>query len=97
MMTNATDDVDWWALHLRHARGELLSTAEEARYRQHLDRLEADERLLDDLEVWRVQREEIRRLERECNDLQARRASLAKIVAQLDTLLGVGVRGATGS
>jgi hypothetical protein len=87
MTTVAASDDGWWALHLRHARGEALSPEEQTVYHQHVSRLDAEEVLIDDLEEWRRQREEIKRLELECNELQSRRRALAEEIAELDALL----------
>jgi hypothetical protein len=87
MSTAIANPKGWWDLHLRNARGEELSPEERRLYEEHLARLEGSEILSDDLEDWRLQREEITRLEAECHALQAKREDLAKEIARLDAIL----------
>jgi len=94
MAASVTTSDAWWELHLRNARGELLSPDERKVYEAHLARLEASEVLADDLEPWRQKRDEIKKLEEECTQLQSRRKALSKQIAQLDALLGARQSGA---
>lgn len=76
----------WWQLHLRVARGESLTSNEQASYDARRSELEREERLRDTTEA-RESREQLTTLEAEHLELEAQRQQLDKEIAELESRL----------
>jgi hypothetical protein len=66
----------WWALHVRSARGESLAKEEAAIYEQGLQELHDEEVLAADLQPLREARDAVMALDAQCERLQERRRQL---------------------
>jgi hypothetical protein len=81
----------WWELHLRVARGESLTSEERATYNAGLQELEKDEKL-QEVRSTREVREQLRALEAERMNLEARRRVLESKIADLERRLHAETR-----
>ena len=89
---------EWWTLHLRVAKGEILSRGEQANYETGRQTLREEERIETSLIQLRQTREEIRNLEAERERLHAQQHLRERVMALEAALsesakqaLGVGV------
>jgi cell division protein FtsB len=97
-MTNDTERPGWWELHLRHARGEPLSAAEQQQYAAELARHDREPDLASNLATLKQLRAELATWTQENAQLRSRIASLEqeihaaeqKLKPQTRKLLGVG-------
>lgn len=83
---------DWWPLHLRVARGETLTPAEEASYNAGLRQLHQADPPLQDIERLRKARADLPALETEHTDLVERRQRLDAEIAALEAALNERTR-----
>ena len=86
----------WWPLHLRVARGEMLSAEEQALYVEGKRCLHEEEALEGSLIRLRQTRKEIRTLEAERERLQERRRQLRERVTVLESALNEKTKQALG-
>jgi hypothetical protein len=82
----------WWALHVRSARGERLANEEAAIYEQGLKELHDEEVLAADLRALREGRDAVMALDAQCERLQERRRQLKERMAHLEVTLSPDVR-----
>lgn len=86
----------WWPLHLRAAKGEMLSAEEQAIYVEGKRRLHEEEALEGSLLRLRQTREEIKALEAERERLQERRRQLRERVTVLESAMSEKAKQALG-
>lgn len=97
-MNNETERPDWWELHLRHARGEPLSAAEQQQYAAELARHDQEPDLTGNLDTLKKLRAELAAWTQENAQLRSRiegleqeiRAAEQRLNPQTRELLGVG-------
>jgi len=97
-MNNEAERLDWWELHLRHARGEPLSADEQQQYALALARHDREPDLAGSLESLKKLRTELAAWTQENAQLRSRIESLEqeihaaeqKLNPQTRELLGVG-------
>jgi SMC interacting uncharacterized protein involved in chromosome segregation len=88
---------EWSVLHLRAARGETLSSEENAAYQAGLQRLHESESFSgEDLALMRQARAEIAALEAEQQELRAQHDALRAQIARLEAALDERARQALG-
>jgi hypothetical protein len=81
----------WWEMHLRIARGQLLSPDEKAVYEAGREDLERDEKL-QEVRSTREAREQLQKLEAERGQLEKRRQQLDREIAALEGRLNQETR-----
>jgi hypothetical protein len=84
----------WWELHLRHARGEVLSAAEQARYEAEMAAL--DKGPPPSLEALRRLREEVKASGLRNAELRQRVAQLEEAIREAEQSLSPATREALG-
>ena len=87
---------EWWPLHLRFAKGEVLSPEEQRAYADGKRRLHEEESLEGSLVRIRQTRADIRALETERKLLQKRRRQLQNRVTALEATLSEKTKQALG-
>jgi hypothetical protein len=87
-----TTEKDWWNLHLRAVRGEVLSVEERACYEAGRAALESEEILNVDLNAVRKSRSALTELDLQRTELEQRRRALESEIARLETRLGEPLR-----
>jgi hypothetical protein len=83
---------DWWALHLRVARGESLEATERADYEAGLKQLQQEETLEAGVTSLRQAQAAVRTLEAEHTRLRVQREQIDAEIAALEALLDAGTR-----
>lgn len=96
-MSERRADPDWWALHLRKARGETLTDEERAAYEKGLRELQRGGMFPGDIETLRQLRAEMTRLKAECAELKALEAELDRQIAELEAKLSPDIRALLGT
>lgn len=93
---DATAQQRWWELHVRGARGEMLTTDERTFYEASLRQLDENERL-GPLQSAKQARDNLHRLEAERTRLEERRQELDGEIKALESKLGQPARQALGA
>lgn len=87
---------EWWTLHLRVAKGEILSREEQTSYETGRQTLREEERIETSLIQLRHTREEIQNLEAERERLHAQQQHLRERVMALEAALSESAKQALG-
>lgn len=96
-MSEANNQQTWWDLHLRQARGESLSEAEQARYKSEMARQDAEALpLRADLKSLKAMREQVASLSENNVEMRARIAHLTRQIRQTEQALNEQTRLALG-
>jgi hypothetical protein len=83
---------EWSALHVRFARGEILTEEEQAIYQRGLKQLHEEEVLAGDVQSIREARDAVMALDSKCDELHARRQQLKEKIAVLEAALTPDMR-----
>src|SRR5262245_16045109 len=86
----------WWQLHLRAAKGEVLTAEEKVAYETGRQQLYAEEKLDSNIDELRQIRAEIQALETEREQLLIQRRQLQEKVARLEASLSDAAKLALG-
>jgi hypothetical protein len=93
---NASDYKAWWGIHVRVARGERLTAAEQAAYEAGARRLDEAEVIQGDISRLRQTRAAAAAAEAECASLRLRRDDLDRQIAVLEATLSARARSLLG-
>jgi hypothetical protein len=83
---------EWWALHVRAARGEGLTEEERITHEAGLKQLQQEEVLDGDLTALRLARQRLRALEGEQIELRAQQRELDQKISALEAALNERTR-----
>ena len=83
---------EWSTLHVRFARGEILTEEEQAIYERGLKQLHEEEVLAGDIQSIREAREAVMALDSRCDELHARRQQLKEKITELEAALSPDTR-----
>ena len=82
----------WWQLHVRASRGEVLSEDERSHYEDGLRDLHSQEALTDDLSTLHQTRAAVLELDAKCEQLHRQRQQLRGRIARLEAALSEETR-----
>jgi hypothetical protein len=83
-MTQEAKQPTWWDLHLRKARGEVLSEAEQRRYDEEMARQDREAPLTGDIEMLKRMRATAAALGEESAQLRARIERIEKEIQRIE-------------